>query len=466
MNRMIVDTFAKYGYANVVLTPVVSLRTENKNGTPEYFADIVLNLDPGQRAYVREINIQGNDKTRDEVIRREVRQMEQSWYDPDKIRLSEERINRLGYFSNAAVTVAPVKTNADMVDVNINVEERPTGQFNIGAGYSSTDKLVLQTSLKQDNILGTGNSLGIDINTSKSSRTIAVSHVDPYISVDGISRFTDVYYRTNRPLYNSGDEDFKIKTTGANLRFGVPFTEYDNVYFGLGAEKNNLELTANSPESFTEYVKKMGKSTNTFPFTVGWGRDTRDSAMIPNKGRYQQANLEIGLPFTDSKYYKLSYQHQYYLPLSRYFTLAMNTELAYGQGYGGKPYPVFKNLYAGGIGSVRGYDTSSIGPRDKKGQIEGGGSKILQNVELILPLPGTGIDKTLRVFVFADAGNVYRSGFKNIKLSGEDGLRYSYGFGLSWISPIGPLKLSLGYPIKKRASDQKQRFQFQVGTAF
>lgn len=470
MNRAIVDLFAKYGYANVVLKPDVRTRTQAKTSNSdkeiEHFADINLNIEPGQRVYVRQINVQGNDKTRDEVIRREVRQMEQSWYDPDKLRLSEERLNRLGYFDNANIDVAPLKNNPDMVDVNVNVNERPTGQFNIGAGYSSTDKLVLQTSIKQDNVLGTGTSVGLDLNTSKSNRTIALSHVDPYVSVDGISRSTDVYYRTSKPLYSSGDEEFKIKTAGGSMRFGVPFSEFDNVYFGLGYENNKLELTPNSPNSYQDYVSKVGKSTNSLPITIGWGRDSRDSSVIPNKGRYQQASLELGLPIDNVKYYRLSYQHQYYLPLSRYFTVAFNTELVYGQGYSGKPYPVFKNLFAGGIGSVRGYDTSSLGPRDSKGQIEGGSTKIVQNMEVILPLPGTGIDKTLRVFAFVDAGNVYKEGFKNIKLSGENGLRYSYGLGISWISPIGPLKIGVGYPIKKRAGDVPQRFQFQIGTAF
>jgi outer membrane protein insertion porin family len=496
-NQAIASALAKYGYAFASIQPQTIQRPDAKNPT----VDLNFSIDLGQRTYVRNINIQGNDKTRDEVVRREMRQLENAWFDQEKVALSQARINRLGYFTDVEMNTAPVQDAPDKVDINVNVREKPTGQFNIGAGYSSTDKLVLQTSVRQDNVLGTGTSLGLDINTAKSGRTFAITQVDPYFTLDGISRYTDVYHRTTRPLYSSGDEDFKIKTTGGSLKFGVPFSEYDTIYFGLGFDHTKLFLTPNSPESYKRFagydplnaasgfkyidpitkkpVKGFGLSSNNVPITIGWGKDSRDSALVPNKGRYQQAYIEVGTPITDSKYYKLTYQHQYYYPIGRNFTVAVNTDLGYGKGYGGQPYPVFKNFFAGGIGSVRGYDNGTLGPKDitsdGRQQAAGGATKIVNNIEMIVPLPGTGIDRTLRLYTFLDSGMVYREGarirFKDKKDADgnitESGMRFSYGFGLSWISPIGPLKLGLGFPLgKKHSNDQLQKFQFQVGTSF
>jgi outer membrane protein insertion porin family len=482
---------SNYGYAFSTVTPNISTDTSSKNINP--VANINLNVDPGKRTYVRKINITGNDKTKDEVVRRELRQFEDSWFSQEKVSLSQSRLNRLGYFTDVEMNTQPIPEAPDKVDINVRVSEKPTGQFNIGAGFSSTDKLVLQTSIRQDNVLGTGTSLGLDLNTAKSGRTIALTQIDPYFTMDGISRYTDIYHRTQKPLYTSGDENFKITTTGTSLKFGVPFSENDTVYFGLGFDHTKLHLTTNSPDSYKRYagfdpdtngpykdakgniVKGFGLVSNNVPVTIGWGRDSRDSALIPNKGRYQQAYAEIGLPIANLSYYKLTYQHQYYLPLGRNFTLAFNTDLGYGKGYGNKDYPVFKNFYAGGIGSVRGFDSGSLGPRDKDGRAEGGSTKLVNNVEMIFPLPGTGIDRTLRLYTFLDAGMVYKDGDK-IRLKDkkdangniiENGIRASYGLGLSWISPIGPLKIGLGFPIgKKRSTDQLQKFQFQVGTSF
>lgn len=473
INRSIVDVYAKYGYALASIAPKAQSYVENNQA----YALIELEVKPGRRAYVRQINIDGNDKTRDAVIRRELRQVEQSWYSPEKISNSEARIKRLGYFGDVRSNLKPVAGMDDKVDLDINVQEQATGQFNFGIGFSSTDKIILQTALKQDNFMGTGNSLGIEANTSKSARTLAVSHVDPYITQDGISRSTDIYTRTYFPLYGSGDQDFRVRTTGTSVRFGVPIGEYDTIFVGTGFDRTQLKLTENAPLNYQKYVngytkdgvtyKGFGTSSNNVPITIGWGRDSRDSSLVPNKGRYQQLQLEVGTPAADLRYYKASYQHQHYYPVSKGFTVASNLMLDYGKGYGGRPYPIFKNFYAGGIGSVRGYETSSLGPRGEDGKAEGGTSRIIGNVELIFPLAGTGYERTLRLFTFLDAGNVYAEGIKNIKFKGDAGLRYSYGVGLSWISPIGPLKLSLGYPIgKRKATDQLQRFQFQVGTAF
>ncbi|VVE28242.1 membrane protein [Pandoraea morbifera] len=456
--KAISDMLGNYGFAfaNVNAQPTI----DRNNHT----VALTLTIDPGRRVYVRKINIVGNSRTRDEVIRREMRQLESSWYDADRLKLSQDRINRLGYFTDVKVTTEPVPGSNDQVDLQVKVEEKPTGTINVGAGFSSTDKVVLQAGISQDNVFGSGTSLSVNVNTGKTYRTLAVTQVDPYFTVDGVSRITDIYYRTYQPLLLTSDSDFRINTLGGNLKFGVPFSEVDTVFFGIGFEQTRLHLTSDgtTPQRYIDYANQFGYVSNNYPLTIGWSRDSRDSALIPNRGHYQQANIEIGTPIGTTKYIRAYYQHQYYYPVSRGFTLALNGEVGYGHGMGGQPFPIFKNYFAGGIGSVRGYEPSSLGPKDTNGEPLGGASKLIGNVELTFPLPGTGYDRTLRIFTFFDGGNVFDNG-QAITLNN---LRYSYGFGLSWISPIGPLKLSMGFPLAKKTGDQYQKFQFQVGTSF
>ena len=454
--KSITDLLGTYGYAFATINPQPQINQKDRT------VALTLVVDPGRRVYVRRVNVVGNSKTRDEVVRREMRQMEASWFDGEKLQLSQNRVNRTGYFTDANITTEDVPGTTDQVDVNVNVTEKPTGQINLGVGFSSTDKLVLSAGIRQDNVFGSGTSLGLDVNTSKSNRTIAVTQFDPYFTVDGISRSTELYYRTYRPLYYTGDQDYRVVQQGGNVKFGVPFSETDTVFFGIGYERTTIDVTTNTPLAYQNYVAKNGRTTNNFPITIGWSKDQRDSALVPTRGRYQQANLEFGIPGGDLQYFRAYYQHQYFYPLSKSFTMAFNNEIGYGHGYGGKDFPVFKNYYAGGIGSVRGYETSTLGPRDANGVAIGGASKFVGNVEFIFPLPGSGVDRTVRLFTFFDYGNVFAEG-QPYKLGD---MRYSTGFGLSWLSPIGPLKISMGFPIKRKTQDQTQRFQFQIGTAF
>ena len=454
--KSITDLLGTYGYAFATINPQPQINQKDRT------VALTLVVDPGRRVYVRRVNVLGNSKTRDEVVRREMRQMEASWFDGEKLQLSQNRINRTGYFTDANITTEDVPGTSDQVDVNVNVTEKPTGQINLGVGFSSTDKVVLSAGIRQDNVFGSGTSLGLDVNTSKANRTIAVTQFDPYFTTDGISRSTELYYRTYQPLYYTGDSTYKIVQQGGNMKFGVPFSETDTVFFGIGYERTSIDVSTNTPLAYQNWVAKNGRVTNNFPFTIGWSKDQRDSALVPTRGRYQQANLEIGVP-GGVTYYRAYYQHQWFYPVSKSFTLAFNNEFGYGRGYGGKDFPIFKNYYAGGIGSVRGYETSTLGPRDANGIAIGGASKIVGNVEFIFPLPGSGVDRTVRLFTFFDYGNVFAEAAQPYKLSD---MRYSTGFGLSWLSPIGPLKISMGFPIKRKAEDQTQRFQFQIGTAF
>jgi len=448
------DLFALYGYAFARVEP----HPEIDRGTGRVV--VVLSADPQRRVYVRRIEVQGNTRTRDEVIRREFRQLESSWYDGARIKLSRDRVDRLGYFKDVTVDTSEVTGSPDQVDLIVKVEEKPTGNLLIGAGYSNAEKLSLTASIQQDNVFGSGHYLGMEINTSRSQRTLTVSTVDPYFTVDGISRRFDIYYRTSRPLNSLGDE-YSLTTPGVAVRFGVPFSEFDTVFFGIGAEQTRIGASAGIPLSYLNYRVTYGANSYSIPLTLGWQRDNRDSALAPTTGRYQRVNLDWGAA-GDVRYLRANLQYQEYFGLPWRMTFGFNSELGYGLGLGGKPFPVFKNFYGGGLGTVRGFEQGSLGVVDPTGAYIGGAKRINLNGTLYFPVPGTGNDKSLRIFAFSDAGNVWRDG-DPIDLST---LRVSAGLGLSWISPVGPLQLSYGVPLRVERNDRIQKFQFQIGTAF
>jgi len=448
------DRFGTFGYAFARVEP----RPEIDRATGQVVVTLI--ADPARRVYVRRINVAGNSRTRDEVVRREFRQFESSWYDGRKIKLSRDRVDRLGYFSEVNVDTAEVPGSQDQVDLTVTIKEKPTGNLLLGAGFSSADKLSLTMSVKQDNVFGSGNYLGIEINTSKSTRTLVVSSIDPYFTVDGISRAFDLYYRTAKPI-NSQGEEYKLVTPGMSLRFGVPFTEYDTVYFGIGFERTEIRGGDSMPNNLYLYRINFGETSNSVPLTVGWQRDQRDSALVPNEGSYRRVNVDWAFA-GEAQYLRASLQYQHYWPITRQFTFAVNTEVGYGKGLNDRPYPVFKNFYGGGLGTVRAFDQGSLGPIDVTGAYIGGNRRFNLNTELYLPVPGAGNDRTLRVFGYMDAGNVWGEGEQVTAAS----LRASAGLGLSWISPVGPLKLSYGTPVRKQPSDRIQKLQFQIGTAF
>lgn len=415
---------------------------------------------PSRRAYVRRINIAGNNRTRDEVIRRELRQFESAWYDSDRIKLSRDRVDRLGYFTQVGVDTQEVVGAPDQVDLQMTVAEKPTGNLSVGAGYSQAEKLSFVGGIKQENVFGTGNYLGIDLNTSKFNRQVSVTTTDPYFTQDGISRTVDVYYRTTRPYTQQGG-DYQLITPGFNVRFGIPFTETDTVYFGGGAESTKIVSGTSMPAAYLEFARQYGERSVSIPLTVGWTRDDRDSALIPTNGRLQRVQTEWGVG-GDTRYLRANYQFQQYIPLNKQFTLAFNSDLGWGKGLGGRPFPVFKNFFGGGLGSVRGFEQGTLGSRDITGAFIGGPKKVALNAEILAPFPGAGNDRTLRVFGFVDAGNVYG---ETDKLDAGT-LRASMGVGLSWLSPVGPLRIAYANPIRKFAGDKIQKIQFQIGTSF
>ncbi len=448
------DYFGNFGFAfaRVEARPEID-RTNN-------LVTLVLQADPSRRAYVRKINVAGNNRTRDVVVRREFRQFEASWYDGDKIKLSRDRVDRLGYFSDVGVETQEVPGSPDQVDLTMNVVEKPTGSLSLGAGFSSGDGLGLSFGLNQQNAFGSGNSLGVQINTSKINRVIVFNTTDPYFTADGVSRTFDLYHRTSSPYQDQSY--YQLVTSGGSIRFGVPFSESDTVYFGAGVEKTSIVEGTLLPTSYKTYAQQFGYDSMALPLTVGWSRDRRDSAMAPNSGRYQRANAEWSVA-GDVRYLRGTYQYQEFIPLNKQFTVAFNGEFGVGTVAGDRPYPVFKNFYGGGLGSVRGFEQGSLGPRDIDGTVVGGTKKLNLNAEILTPFPGAGNDRTLRLYGFLDVGGISGPDAVN---PDANSLRSSVGIGISWISPVGPLRLAFSKPIVKFDGDKIQNMQFQIGTSF
>ncbi|WP_157522377.1 outer membrane protein assembly factor BamA [Mitsuaria sp. 7] len=448
------DLYGTFGYAFAR----VESRPEIDRATGQ--VSVTLVGEPQRRVYVRRVLISGNTRTRDEVIRREFRQFESSWYDGARIKASRDRVERLGYFKDVTIDTNEVPGSPDQVDVTLTVTERPTGNIQIGAGYSSASKLSLSGSISQENVFGSGNYLGIQVNTASTGRSLGVTTVDPYFTVDGVSRAIDVFYRTVKPINNLGEE-YEFASYGGSVKFGVPFSEDDTVFFGIGYETTRITTRTGLPNSYWLFREQFGSSAISIPLTIGWKKDNRDSVITPTAGAMKRVNLELS-PVGDSRYTIANLQYQEFFPLGRKFSLMVNGEFAYGKGLSGRPYPIFKNFYGGGLGSVRVFEPGTLGPVDVTGSYTGGNRKFNLNTEFYVPVPGSGNDKSFRLFAFLDAGNVWG---QDEKLTFGD-VRASAGAGISWLSPMGPLRLSYGSPIRKKPTDRIERFQFQIGTAF
>lgn len=421
---------------------------------------LTLQADPSRRAYVRKVNVVGNRRTRDVVVRREFRQFEASWYDGEKIKLSRDRVDRLGYFKEVGIETQEVPGSLDQVDLTINVVEKPTGSLSLGAGFSSADGFGLSFGFREDNAFGSGNSLGVQINTSKINRVIVFNTTDPYFTQDGVSRSIDVYHKNSSPYQDQNY--YQLVATGGSLRFGVPFTEIDTVYFGAGIEKTTIVPGTALPTSYMAYANQYGYASTATPLTAGWSRDSRDSAISPNSGRYQRAYAEWSAA-GEARYLRTTYQYQQFIPITKQFTAAFNGEVGWGMAPGDRSFPVFKKFFGGGLGSVRGFEQGSLGPQDASGIALGGSSKLNLNAEFLSPFPGSGNDRTLRMYAFMDVGGV--AGPDGVNQNANN-LRSSVGVGVSWISPVGPLRLAFAKPIKKFDGDKIQNVQFQIGTNF
>ena len=456
--KAISDRLGKEGYAFANVNAAPEIDKEKRHVAFTIF------VDPGKRVYVRRLNITGNTKTRDEVVRREMRQMEGGWYDADKVTASKQRVDKLGFFSEVAVETPAVAGTSDQLDVNVNVTEKPTGNLMLGVGTSSTDKVILSGSIAQNNFMGSGNNVAIQVNSAKTYRTYVFSYTNPYFTQDGVSQGFDVYHRTVNTT-STTLAYYSSSSTGGGIRFGFPIGEKESIGLGLGLDSTSITTYTETPSYYKDFVNKFGETNISVPLTLSWASDGKDSYFFPTKGTFQKASLEVALPGGDLTYYRASYQLQHFVPLNSKFTLMLNGEYGMANGYGTSGLPFFKNYYAGGVTSVRGYKASSLGPvyTDPSTNTQyrlGGNRRVIGNAELLWSLPG--MDKSFRMGWFFDVGQVFGS---DEKLDMAD-LRYSSGLSAAWISPIGPLKFSFGRPLNKKESDKSEVFQFQLGTTF
>lgn len=458
--KLISDRLGNDGYAFANVNSVPELDREKQE------VAFTLFIDPGRRVYIRRINIAGNERTEDEVVRREFRQMEGAWYSLEKINRSKQRVDRLGYFKDVTVETPAVPNTTDQVDVNLTVTEKPTGAILLGAGFSSTEGLVITGSVSQSNFLGTGNFVSVQLNTGNVNTVYSFSFTKPYWTPEGVSAGFDIFKR-DVDAATTAVAPYSTSTLGGAVRLGVPLSDDDTIFFGLGYERTDISVTLASPLRYQEFVRDFGEQTDSLPATVSWARDRRDSVIYPTKGTFQKASSEVGMPGFDLTFYKLSYQVQWYYPLTSDFVLHLNGEVGYGDGYDGKPLPFFKNFYAGGIGSVRGYEAGTIGPKDLNGDALGGNERYVANVELLFPVPGLKGDKSTRMGVFFDAGAIRNNASDQTAVLDDDqSFRFSAGLVGFWISPFGPLKFAVGKALNPSNQDKTQSFQFQMGSTF
>ncbi|HQN65617.1 MAG TPA: outer membrane protein assembly factor BamA [Methylophilus sp.] len=460
-SKAIGDRLGNEGYAFSNVNAIPEINKEDHTASFTFF------VDPGRRVYVRRINLTGNTRTRDAVLRREMRQLESAWYAGDKINRSKERLTRLQYFETVDIETPAVPGTTDQVDLNINVVEKSTGSIQFGAGLSSNEGVVFGVTVNQQNFLGTGNRVSAQVNTGKVNTTYSLSFTDPYFTPDGISRGFDVY-RRDVDTSSLTIATYKSSSYGAGVRFGLPISETDFLSAGLTVDLTQIDLSSQSPKQYLDFCgNTSGCSSDSIQLAASWTHDSRDNTLFTNKGVLQRLSLETSVPGLDLQYYKLDYKHAWYKDLTPSFTLMLNGELGYADSYGNENYPFFKNFYAGGVNSVRGYDNGAIGPRDidpTTGQdfAVGGTRRIVGNVELFAPVPFIKNSSQFRLSAFVDGGAVYAN--KQKIDFGE--MRYSAGVGVAWFSPFGPLKLVLAKALNAKQGDQTQTLQFQLGQQF
>ncbi len=440
-----------YVFANVNMVPEIN--KEQKTVAMTFF------VDPGKRVYVNRINMKGNTKTRDEVLRRELRQMESSWASTAKIERSKVRLQRLGYFEEVNVETPPVVGTSDQIDVNYTVVEKSSGNLMAGVGFSQTQGIVFNANVSQDNVFGSGKRVNVAFNNSDVSTRYNFGYFDPYFTLDGVSMGYDLGYSV-RDAEEANISNYSTNVINSSFNFGLPLNEHDRLRFNIDLKHTELTTSDFSSTEIRQFINENGDSYLTLAGSVGWTHDTLNRAIFPSSGGQQRLSAFATVPGSDLEYYKLSYKHQQYFPLAKDLTFRLLGEFAYGDGYGStESLPFFEHYFAGGVKSVRGYDDNTIGPRDSRNDPFGGTTKIIGKAELFFPVPFVEDVKSIRIGSFIDAGTV------------TDGLdvgsmKYSVGLSGEWLSPFGALSVSFAIPMNADEDDEKQSFQFSFGSGF
>lgn len=446
-----------YSFANVNSIP--DINKDDKTVAITFF------IDPSKRVYVRRINFSGNSKTRDEVLRREMRQQEGAWISTAQVERGKLRLQRTGYFKDVNVDTPAVVGTTDQVDVNYTVEEAPGGRIGAGLGFSQGQGVILNASISQDNFLGSGKRVQFAFNNSDVNTNYGIGYTNPYFTVDGISSGFNAFYRVT----NAQDANlaiFETKEFGGAVSFGFPVAENNSIATEFSYTNTEIDLDANSSSQLSTFVAQNGDTYDILKFSAGFAYDTRNKRVLPDKGIFHRINTEVSVPsFGNSlEFYKIDYETKWFKDIYEDFILTLGADIGYGDSYGDTTeLPFFENFYAGGPRTVRGFEENTLGPRDSTNRPLGGDTKIVGNAEIILPVPFlSDFKKSVRVTGFVDAGNVFGP---SEDLSFDE-LRYSTGVSAIWVSPFGAVSMSMAMPINEKSTDEIQNFQFTFGTSF
>jgi outer membrane protein insertion porin family len=461
----ILNELGKSGYMFADVRPVPKVVGES-------VADLVFQVQPGKKTYVRRINIKGNEKTADIVIRRQLQQMEAAIASSEKITKSKEKLDRSGYFSEVEIATKAVPGTDDQIDVDLNVKERPSGSFTASIGFSQSEKLILDFGVSQDNFLGTGNRVSANVTKSDVRKQIRFDYVNPFYTVDGVSRGFDVFFRKEDFAENSTSK-FKIDEYGGGVTFGYPINEYQRVSVRFGAENIKVEPNSDTSDEVSNYITDNGTKFVNTNATIFWNENRMNRAVFPTNGRKQSASLELSIPGSDLSYYRLSYNGSWIksITLDERWLVGARGNFGYSDKIGNKDFPFFKHYFAGGIGTMRGVSNNSLGPRDSLDDPIGGNIRMTGGADLIVPL----LDdvKKYRTSLFVDFGGVYTTNcLKGAATSNcttgvnLGDLKYSTGIGFTWLTPLGPLTFSYAKLLNKKSTDSEKTFDFTLGGTF
>jgi len=454
-SKSISDRLGEEGYvfANVNMIPEI----DNDRKT----IDMTFFVDPGKKIYVRHVNIAGNTTTRDEVLRREMRQMESAIASTTKIERSKIRLQQLGFFEQVTVETPPVVGATDEMDVNYKVVEKASGNMMAGFGFSQTQGLVLNASISQNNVLGSGKRVDLNFNNSDVTTVYSFGFYNPYFTDEGVSLGYNLNWRETNSR-NANTAFYSMDTAGASMNFGIPINETDRLRFNLDVNRQKLKDYSASGSIF-DAIQTLGSeaSYTTFGGAIGWSHNTVNSAIFPTSGRQQRLSASATVPGSDITYFKLGYKHQEYFPVAKDMTFRVKGEIAYGAGYlETKSLPFFQNFYAGGVQTLRGFNDNTVGPKDSQGRPWGGSTKLLANAELLFPVPFFEDNQSMRLGTFVDAGMVSDGGFDT------EYLRFSFGLSGTWLSPFGAITVSTAMPMNTKENDDIKMFQFSMGSNF
>jgi len=471
-NRQLVNESVKdlsgylgnYGYAFANVNAIPTIKIDDR------LVDFNFNIDPGKKIYVRRINIIGNDSSKDEVVRRELRQFESSWYSQEKIDLSKQRVNRTQFFESVLFETPSVPGSSDQVDLNVILKETNTGKFNIGAGVSSSEGIVGTLGLSQANFLGTGNRVSTDVSLGGVNKVYSLSFTDPYWTDDGVSRGFSSYYRDfDTKELQTGD--YKSLSLGFGVNFGIPLDEFRVFNLGTKLDFTKIETQSTSPQKYKDYCVQTAGAGSTscdsdsLLFYVGWNDNTLDNPFFTTSGHKLSITADVTTPGLDLEYYKLMAKGEVYYSLSDSVVTKVKGAIGYADSYGDDPYPFFKNFRVGGKSSVRGFKEGAIGKKtfdsNDGGYVTYGGEKMLTfGAETFFPIPFMKKSDQYRLSAFVDGGAAFEDSY-----NGSD-IRYSSGIGFLWISPFGPLSASIAIPLNEGDNDQTEKFQFGMGSSF